>query len=317
MKTKLRGFLIMHLVIFSTYNLGHPVTPQFINEINGPNYTSGILLAMMALAQFTFAPLWGNISDVLGRKIAFLAPLGYAFGQLGFILFTDIKYLLIFRFIAGAFSCASSAIHYAYISDQVKDQKQGRRYLIIATMMLPLATFIGFALGGQIGNLIGARNTFIIQSSISILNAIILFIVMEGHIVVKNQFKKIKWNVYHENLLLLKKYQATNLKYILILTFINITAYTLISSQANVILNEGFNKSMGYIGNFIALLNLVGAILCFIIQRQLFKKYQLSQILNISSIILVASSIMSCLTIYYGPTMMWIGLLIATIFNNI
>lgn len=310
-------FLILHLTLFSIYNMGHPVTPQFINDINAPAYMTGVLLGMMALSQFFFAPFWGQVSDVIGRRIIFLGPLGYAVGQLGFILFSDPVMLLIFRFISGAFSIIGMTVHFAYISDHTT-LKNRTKYLGIASLLMPIGVFIGYTVGGFIGDLHGPRVTFMYQAVFSVILSIVFFFYVVDAQKVKGSIRDIKWNVIKENRNVLKRNQDTILKYILVITFLNIISFQLTLSQTAVILNNGFAKSMSYIGLFVALLNLLAGLMSFFVQPRIFK-HQANNVafLPYLSIVSVVAALISALSSLTNPLTMWFGLMLATLLNTI
>ncbi|WP_423363581.1 MFS transporter [Mycoplasma sp. P36-A1] len=311
------GFLVLHLLVYSIYNLGHPVTPQYIKDINAPVYMTGVLLGVMALAQFIFAPLWGQISDDFSRKIAFLGPGGYAFGQLGFIFLSDPGQLAIFRFISGGFAVITTTVHYAYISDKAHDLDEKAKYLGIAALLLPIGVFFGYAVGGYIGDLLNPRMVFVVQAIASLISAIILYFYVDSPVNKKASIKDIKFNVFKENGKLLTRYSDTALKYILLITLFNIVSYQLTFAQSSVILNSGFNKTSGFIGLFVATFNLSAGLASFIVQPKLFKSkrknYDYLPMLSLASI---GCSLLAFMAAFTSPLLMWIGLMLSTILNT-
>lgn len=310
-------FLVLHLTLFSVYNMGHPVTPQFINDISAPAYMTGVLLGVMALSQFFFAPFWGQVSDVIGRRIIFIGPLGYAIGQLGFILFSDPTMLLIFRFISGAFSIIGMTVHFAYISDHTSE-KERTKYLGIASLLMPIGVFIGYTVGGFIGDLHGPRITFTYQAIFSLILSVVFFFYVVDAKKVEGRIRDIKWNVIKENRSVLKRNQDTILRYILVITFLNIISFQLTLSQAAVILNDGFSKSMTYIGLFVALLNLLAGVMSFFVQPRIFKhqRNNVSFLPYLSSFSVIAAMIAAFASLT-NPIAMWLGLMLTTLLNTI
>ena len=310
-------FLVLHLIINSVYNFGHPVTPQYINNIAAPIYMTGVLFGVMALAQFIFAPLWGQISDIFGRKIAFIGPLGYAIGQLGFVLFSDPTMLLIFRFIAGAFAVITATVHFAYVSDKSSLQNRAK-YLGIAALLLPIGVFFGYTIGGFLGDVFSPRLTFLIQAIASFFMAIIMYFFIDSPKRENAKITNIKWNVIKEDLALLQRNRDTALKYILLITFLTIISYQLIISQAAVILTNGFNKTTTYVGLFIAIYNLLAGITTFFIQKQILKSKKSNiKYLPYLSLCSIFSSLTAFMIILKIPFIMWLGLMGTTMLNTI
>ncbi|MEG0283909.1 MAG: MFS transporter [Erysipelotrichales bacterium] len=315
-KNHLRVFLILHLLIYAIYNLGHPVTPEYIKEINAPMYMTGVLLGVMALAQFSFAPLWGQISDVFGRKIAYIGPLGYVIGQLGFVFLSTPSLLIFFRFFSGAFAIITTTVHFAYISDKAKP-KEVSKYLGYASLLLPIGVFLGYTVGGYLGDIISPRMTFLVQAIASLILAIILYFFIDSPSKEGASLKKIKWNILKEDFQILKRNNDTPLKYILAITFLNIISFQLTISQAAVILSNGFDKTTSFVGLYVALFNLFAGLLSFIVQAKVVAKTKRkAKILPYLSLFSIVCSIIILIGVNISLELMWIGMMMSTILNT-
>lgn len=311
------GFLFIHLLVYSIYNLGHPVTPRYIDDLNGPIYLTGVLFAIMALAQFVFAPFWGQVSDKFGRRIAFIGPFGYFFGQLGFVFLSDPLLLVFTRFLSGAFAITTLTVHFAYIADKASINNKNK-YLGIATLFLPLGIFFGYIIGGFLGDIFSPRTTFLIQAIASLIMSIILFKYVDSPKKDNASLKDIKWNIIKEDFAIIKRNSDTCMNYILIITFLNIVSYQLLISQATVILNSGFHKTSTFIGIFVALYNLLAAIISVNIQKALFKnKKENHTFLPYLSFFSILCCLIALLSSFSNVSFLWIGLMFATILNTI
>ena len=93
------------LIPFYALRLG--VTPEYIT----------ILAAVFSVFQFIGAPIWGRISDRVGRKPVLIGTV--AGTALGFILlaFADSIWLLLLARIVGGFAAGNLSTAYAYVSD--------------------------------------------------------------------------------------------------------------------------------------------------------------------------------------------------------
>lgn len=311
---KANGLILIHLLAFSIYNLGHPVTPEFINEVHAPEYMTGLLLGTMALAQFFFAPVWGQISDQVGRKIAFIGPLGYAIGQLGFVLLNNAGSLVFFRFIAGAFAI-TSVVHFAYLAD-ITSGGERTKYLGAAALLTPVGTFFGYTIGGIVGDMYGPRASFILQIILCLILSLIIYLFMDPFKRRARQ-KKIRLTIFNEQFSVMK-HSSLLFRTILIITFLNIISYQLTVTQAAVILNNGFHESLSFIGLFIALFNLVGGLLSYFAQRSLFNSKRSNNVyLPYLSLVSIVSSGVALLSAVYGIQLMWVGLMLSTMLNTI
>ncbi len=106
----------------------------------------GLLMAAYSLAQFLMTPVWGGLSDRVGRRPIIL--IGLVGNTLSFALFGiawTLSVALLARFFAGAFN-ANIAVARAYIGDVSDPSKLTARMGLIG-----VAFGLGFAIGPFIG----------------------------------------------------------------------------------------------------------------------------------------------------------------------
>ncbi len=111
-----------------------------------------LIVAVYSLMQFIFSPIWGAVSDRVGRKPIIVIGLGgsvIGFGIFGFA--TDLSFLYLSRTVAGIFTAATLTVANAYIADVSPPEKRGANFGLIAA-----AFGLGFALGPGIGGLLGS-----------------------------------------------------------------------------------------------------------------------------------------------------------------
>ena len=316
---KIRLFLILHFLIFSVYNMGHPVTPQFLKEINSPTYMTGILLATMGLAQFLFAPIVGKLSDKYGRYILFIGPLGYAVGQLGFVIFDNTILLIIFRFIAGLFSVMNVSINVAYLSDIAKKGEE-KKILGYGSLCLPLAVFLGFILGGNLGVLINVRYVFLVQAILSIMLAVLTYYIVKDakNDLAKQRQTKIQFSIFKNSINTLKKYNKTPLVFILFITLLNVLSVQLLASQIAQQLTLVFKMPTSFIGTYIATISLISGLLGIVFQNKIFRMVKNSEkLLPLLSSLSTLACIISYIALPNYIYIFWFCVLGATFLNTI
>ena len=106
------GFGIV--IPFLTYFIEDLATVEGISEFG---LWVGLMMVSYSAAQFLFSPLWGSLSDRMGRKPIIL--IGLVGNTVFFTLFgisTSLLMALVARFCAGAFN-ANIAVAKAYIGD--------------------------------------------------------------------------------------------------------------------------------------------------------------------------------------------------------
>ena len=108
----------------------------------------GILGSLYALLQFLVAPLWGRLSDRIGRRpVLIITILGTALSYLIWILSGSFYLLLIAR-ILGGIMCGNLAVATAAIADITS-----REHRVKGMAIVGMAFGLGFILGPAIGGL--------------------------------------------------------------------------------------------------------------------------------------------------------------------
>jgi multidrug resistance protein len=138
--------VIVDLIGFGTVM---PVLPFWARELGADATTLGLLLSSYAAAQLVFAPLWGRLSDRVGRRpVLLLTVAGTALALLGLGLASSLLPLFAARILAGAFA-ANVSVASAYIAD-VTPPAERTRWM----GMLGASFGIGFVLGPALGGLL-------------------------------------------------------------------------------------------------------------------------------------------------------------------
>jgi len=124
-----------------------PLLPVYITHYGGRPWVGGALLACFSVMQFIFSPIWGRVSDRIGRRPMILMSLfGSATSFLAFGLAPNLTVLFIARVCAGILSAASLPTAQAYIADVTPPEKRAGGMAVIG------ASFgLGFAFGPIIG----------------------------------------------------------------------------------------------------------------------------------------------------------------------
>ncbi len=127
-----------------------PVLPFIIEEFESSAGVLGLLVASYAAMQFLFAPLWGRLSDRIGRRSVMLMTTAGSSGALLLAgLAPSMEWLFAARILGGAFA-ANISVASAYISDAT-DETERTRWM----GLLGASFAVGFTLGPLIGGLLG------------------------------------------------------------------------------------------------------------------------------------------------------------------
>jgi len=147
-----------------------PILAAFATDFGASGLDVGLLIAAYSLAQFVFSPLWGRISDRVGRRpVLIVSLIGSAIGSLLTGLAGGLVVLYIARVIDGA-SGATIAVAQAAASDLAEEHERPRLFGLLGA-----AFALGFVIGPAIGGLAGLvdrRLPFFIAAAMAAANAI-------------------------------------------------------------------------------------------------------------------------------------------------
>src|SRR5690349_1065875 len=65
------SLLVIFLTVFIDligFGIVMPLLPIYTREFGAPGYLIGLVMASFSVMQFLFAPLWGRLSDRIGRR---------------------------------------------------------------------------------------------------------------------------------------------------------------------------------------------------------------------------------------------------------
>lgn len=123
-----------------------PILPFYADRFDASASTLGLLLSTHAALQFICSPLWGRLSDRIGRRPIMLVTMAGTSGALLMLGLADsLIWLFAARALSGVFG-ANISVATAYVSDVTEDSERTRWMGMIG------ACFgVGFVLGPAIG----------------------------------------------------------------------------------------------------------------------------------------------------------------------
>lgn len=155
-----------------------PVLPFYAEQIGASPAELGWLMAVYSLMQLLFAPMWGKISDRIGRKP--VIAIGIAGLSLSFFITafaTQLWMLFAARIVGGILSSANMPTVMAYVADITSEEDRGKGMGIIGA-----ATGLGFIFGPAIGGIFSKMSLtlpFYIAGTTSALTFIFVLLILK------------------------------------------------------------------------------------------------------------------------------------------
>ncbi|MBO0729769.1 MAG: MFS transporter, partial [Acidimicrobiaceae bacterium] len=148
-----------------------PILPLYAKRFGASSLDAALLVAAFSGASFLCSPLWGRLSDRVGRKPVLLISLaGTAVGSLLTGLAGGLAVLMVARLIDGA-SGASVSVAQAAAADLAPPEKRARLFGYLGA-----AFGVGFVAGPAIGGLaaaVGPRVPFFLAAGVAGINALV------------------------------------------------------------------------------------------------------------------------------------------------
>lgn len=128
------------------FSLLIPLLPYYVTHFHQPAIVVGALFSLFSLCQLIAGPVWGNLSDRIGRKgVLIISQIGATIGWTMLGWAPTILWVFIARIVEGC-SGGNIGVTQAYVADLVEPKQRARAFAYIS------ATFAaGMAVGPAIG----------------------------------------------------------------------------------------------------------------------------------------------------------------------
>lgn len=173
-------FAVMFLVMVG-FGIIIPVLPFYAEEMGASPTQLGLLMAVYSVMQLLFAPMWGRISDRIGRKpvmIIGISGLALSFFLMG--IGTELWMLFAARIIGGFLSSANMPTVMAYVADITTEEDRGKGMGIVGA-----SVGLGFILGPAIGGIFSKTSLsmpFYIAGISSLITVFLVLLVLKESI---------------------------------------------------------------------------------------------------------------------------------------
>jgi MFS transporter, DHA1 family, tetracycline resistance protein len=180
------SLLVIFLTVFIDlvgFGIVLPLLPLYGEHYDAEGWEIGLLMASYSLMQFVFAPLWGRLSDRVGRRpVLLISTLGAVASYALFAFATKFQgatalWLIIASRAFAGICGANITVAQAYIADITPPEQRSKRMGLIG-----MAFGLGFIFGPPIGGLgfrhLGDAGPGIIASALCALNFILAFFIL-------------------------------------------------------------------------------------------------------------------------------------------
>lgn len=148
--------MLMLMTVFIGFGIIIPVMPEIVKRVDPgrAEYHNALMLSLYSLVSFILSPVWGTLSDRIGRRPVILTGvLGFSASFLLFGLASDnLPLMYASRLLGGLFSGAVVSVIVAYVAD-VTTPEQRTRGMGLVGMSIGLGFTFGPGFGGLLSRI--------------------------------------------------------------------------------------------------------------------------------------------------------------------
>ena len=135
------------VIVMLGFGIAIPLTPFYVTHFNASGTALGLMMALYSFMQFIFAPVWGRLSDRIGRKPVLLFGIaGFALSFLLQGLAQNLIQFMVLRTLAGILSSATLPTAMAYVADTTTPAERSK-----GMGMLGASMGVGMIFGPMLG----------------------------------------------------------------------------------------------------------------------------------------------------------------------
>jgi multidrug resistance protein len=166
-----------------------PILPYYVQHFGAPYVVVGLLFASFAFCQFIAGPLWGNLSDRIGRKtVLIVSQIGATIGWTLLAFAPSLPWVFVARIIEG-FSGGNISVTQAYVADRVEPEQRSRAFAYVGAAFSAGLVF-GPLAGGTLLTAYGYRMPFLLAAALQLLTLLITILYLPEHVAAKSEGQK-------------------------------------------------------------------------------------------------------------------------------
>jgi len=149
-----------------------PLMPFFVKRFGAPDIAVGAVFATYSLCQLISGPLWGNVSDRIGRKrVLIVSQVGSTISWTLLAFAPSIPWVLFSRALEG-FSGGNIGVTQAYVGDLVEPHERGTAFSYVGAAFAAGFVF-GPATGGWLAERYGFAIPFLLAAGLQVLTLVL------------------------------------------------------------------------------------------------------------------------------------------------
>ena len=232
-----------------------PVLPRYAEHFGATPWEIGWLVGIFSLAQFVCSPLWGQLSDRIGRKpVLVVSTLGTA---VGFFLmgWAGPLWILFAARLLDGISGGNIGTAQAYIADISAPEERSKRMGIIGAAF-GLGFIFGPAIGGLMATHYGYGAPMLLAGGMAVANSVLIILILPESLPPEKRQKGPKEPLFPT---LFEHVERRTYFTVVSTYFLMIAGFSLMTALFALFLWHRYDLDARHTGNILALIGLIGA----------------------------------------------------------
>ncbi len=175
MLAKLLPILGITFIDILGFSILIPILPYYVKHFGASTIAVGALFAVFALCQFLAGPVWGNVSDRIGRKaVLVISQIGATIGWAGLAFAPTLLWVFIARIVEGI-SGGNISVTQAYVADRVEPEQRSQAFAYVGAAFSG-GLVLGPIAGGLLLSHYGYQMPFLLAAALQIVTLIVTIV---------------------------------------------------------------------------------------------------------------------------------------------
>ncbi len=154
-----------------------PLMPFYVKNFGASDFMVGAVFGTFSLCQLVAGPLWGNLSDRIGRKMVLIvSQIGSTIAWALLAFAPSIPWVLFSRALEG-FSGGNLGVTQAYVGDLVEPERRGEAFSYVGAAFAAGFVF-GPATGGWLAERYGFTVPFLVAAALQVVTLVLTIVML-------------------------------------------------------------------------------------------------------------------------------------------
>ena len=283
-----------------------PFLPAMARDLGASDFVAAALVAGYSLMQFLAVPVWGRISDRVGRRPVLLWSIAAsALGMVFLGLAQSLTTVFLARLWSGA-ATANIAVAQAYIADVTKPRERAKGMGIIG-MGFGLGFMIGPFIGGELGrfHVLGHQGTLpaFVSAAFSVVNLVFALRYLPESLPPENRSTKVRKLALIDLAALRETGRLPGVRLILLIAFNSIFWFAGLQAVFRLFTLDAFHMNVEHTGRVLGLVGLISVIVQGGLIGKLNKRFGETRLLFAALVLMSVGFVLHGLSVSAGVPM--------------